>query len=112
VRALLARSELGPRELGPGVEEELRRQAWPGNVRELGNVLLQAALRSDGGCIELPALHDVLRDRAGARGSVEPQQARRLLVETGGNVSAAARRARVPRSTFRDVLRAAEPVAG
>lgn len=106
VRALLARLALAGYELGPGVDDELRRHPWPGNVRELGNVLLQAALGSEGSRIELGAVQAVVRDRWGGRGLLEPEGARLLLAESGGNVSAAARRARIPRSTFRDLLRA------
>jgi hypothetical protein len=37
-----------------------------------------------------------------------PGEARALVGEYGGNISAAARRAGLPRTTFRDLLRRAE----
>ena len=107
---LLARSEVAPSELGLGVAELLQAQPWPGNVRELGNVLVQAGLRSESGRIEVADVLGALSERAGARRCALRfglEQARVLLGETGGNVSEAARRACVPRSTFRDLLRAA-----
>jgi hypothetical protein len=38
---------------------------------------------------------------------LRPDDARKIFEETGGNTSEAARRASVPRSTMRDLLRAA-----
>jgi DNA-binding NtrC family response regulator len=107
---LLARSEVGPRRLGLGVAELLQAQPWPGNVRELGNVLVQAGLRSDSGRIEISDVVEALSERVGARrctARLGPEQARALVGKAGGNVSEAARRACLPRTTFRDLLRAA-----
>jgi DNA-binding NtrC family response regulator len=107
---LLARSEVGPCRLGSGVSELLQAQPWPGNVRELGNVLIQAGLRCEMGCIERVDVVGALSERSGAcrcAARLGPEQALMLLGETGGNVSEAARRAYLPRSTFRDLLRAA-----
>jgi DNA-binding NtrC family response regulator len=111
---LLARSEIGPRRFGPGALEELAAQPWPGNVRELGNVLVQAAVRSDSGRVELGDVLSALCERAGADCRAErlgPEQAHKLLGECDGNVSAAARRACLPRSTFRDLLHGAPAAA-
>jgi DNA-binding NtrC family response regulator len=80
----------------------------PGNVRELRNVLVQAALKS-GGPIDVEHVLAVLAERrAPLRRRVDPHAAVRLLEETGGNVSAAARAASLPRSTLRSMLRSAE----
>jgi DNA-binding NtrC family response regulator len=108
-RHLMAVSELGDRELAAGALAVLRAQRWPGNVRELRNVIVQAAVRADG-----PILADhvtaVLAERAAAvRRRISPDDARRLYEQAGGNMSAAARTAAVPRSTMRDLLKAARP---
>jgi DNA-binding NtrC family response regulator len=104
---LLATSEIGERELSAGAEAVLRAHRFPGNVRELRNVLVQAAVRA-GEIIEASHVQAVLADRVSvARRRIPPALALHFLEETGGNISAAARRADVPRSTLRDLLRAA-----
>jgi DNA-binding NtrC family response regulator len=109
---LLAASELGPHALAPGALDELQRYAWPGNVRELRNVLLQAAMRTQRGFIDRHDIAAVLDERASGpvrhHGRLSPAAACRLVLEAGGNVSAAARLAGMPRSTFRDRLAAAQ----
>lgn len=107
---LLCASELGGRELSRGALSVLRGHAWPGNVRELRNVLVQAALRS-GGRIEARDIDAILGERVHAsRRRLTPSDALRVFEDVGGNVSAAARRAELPRSTMRDLLRAATAV--
>ncbi len=104
---LLATSEIGPREIAPGAVAVLRGEKWPGNVRELRNVIVQAAVRAPG-VIQAEHVLSVLAERAGGRRiRLRPDDARRIFEETGGNTSEAARRASVPRSTMRDLLRAA-----
>ncbi len=49
----------------------------------------------------------VLAQRSGRTRRVEPSEAVRLFEEAGRNVSAAARLADLPRTTMRDLLRAA-----
>lgn len=111
-RHLLDRSDLAAYWLGPAVAAALQDQPWPGNVRELGNVLVQAALRASDEQIELGDVLSVLCERAPYQcRRLSGDEARTVLVDHGGNVSAAARRARMPRSTFRDLLRAADPHA-
>jgi DNA-binding NtrC family response regulator len=106
-RHLLATSELGGRELSEGVFGVLRAHRWPGNVRELRNVILQAAVRASGP-IGAEHVAAVLADRAGGRhGRICPEEALRIFEDAGGNVSRAARNAGLPRSTMRDLLRAA-----
>jgi DNA-binding NtrC family response regulator len=80
-----------------------------GNVRELRNLLVQATLLSDDRQIRAPAMQRVLRTRRRPRRSAKlsTEEAQQLVVELGGNVSKAARRAGVARSTFRDLLRRA-----
>ncbi|MDI1445321.1 sigma 54-interacting transcriptional regulator [Polyangium sp. 6x1] len=103
---LFATSEIGPRELSPGALVVLRASSWPGNVRELRNVIVQAAVRAPG-VIQAEHVTSVLAERSGRRVKLRPDDARRIFEETGGNASEAARRASVPRSTMRDLLRAA-----
>ncbi|MFO0757087.1 MAG: sigma 54-interacting transcriptional regulator [Byssovorax sp.] len=105
-RHLLSSSELSSRELSPGAIAALRNHKWPGNVRELRNVVVQAAVRA-GGRIQGDHVREVLAERAAPRRRLDPEDARRIYVEMGNNVSAAARRAEVPRSTMRDLLKLA-----
>jgi transcriptional regulator with AAA-type ATPase domain len=106
-RHLLAGAGLAEHALTPGALTVLRAHRFPGNVRELRNLLVQAALRGDGP-IEADAVSAVLAERLQAgRRRVDPADALRLFEEEGRNVSAAARRAGVPRTTMRDLLRAA-----
>ncbi len=105
-RHLLKTSELGARELSPGALGVLRAQTWTGNVRELRNVTVQAALRA-GGRVQAEHVIEAIAERCPARRRLEPDDAARIFAETGNNQSAAARRAGVPRSTMRDLLRAA-----
>ena len=51
-----------PPELTPQALALLQAQPWRGNIRELRNVLEQAALRSEGGPLELELLNRVLQD--------------------------------------------------
>ncbi|MEP7122224.1 MAG: sigma 54-interacting transcriptional regulator [Byssovorax sp.] len=105
-RHLLKTSELGARELSPGALGVLRAQTWTGNVRELRNVTVQAALRA-GGRVQAEHVIEAIAERSPAKRRLEPDDAAKIFVEAGKNQSAAARRAGVPRSTMRDLLRAA-----
>jgi DNA-binding NtrC family response regulator len=103
---LLATSELAGCGIDPTALELFANHPLPGNVRELKNLLLQAALRCDDGIIR-PS--DVAAVLAVNRPSVPPppldaEGARQLLEQCAGNISAAARRAGLARSTFRDRL--------
>lgn len=107
-RHLLAASELGACDLSPGALAALRAHHWPGNVRELRNVLVQAALLANGERVMPEHVLTVLAERAPPlRRRMSPADALRVFEEVGGNISAAARRAEVPRTTMRDLLRAA-----
>ena len=106
-RHLLGRfeRELGPRALSPRALARLVEYEWPGNVRQLGSVLYRAALRSRGTAME-PEHLDFGRvpTRRSTNTLLNPHEARELYERHGKNVSAAARAARVPRSTFRGWL--------
>lgn len=114
-RAMLARSELASWTIEPEALSLLGEAPLPGNIRELRNVLIHAALRCEGRRIGTQDILDALVARADPTAkSLVPLDASALLSlldSAGGNVSKAARRARVPRSTFRDLLRKHAPTA-
>jgi DNA-binding NtrC family response regulator len=103
-----------PLRLSPEAVARLLAHDWPGNVRELRNVLERAALLCSGA--ELRAEHVILdrevsaRARAGTGGGGETLRERerawilRVLRETDGNRSAAARRLGVSVRTIRNKL--------
>jgi DNA-binding NtrC family response regulator len=109
-RALLAKAPrtLGTRGLTPAALSRLAAHAWPGNVRELRCVLYRASDLARG-ARWIDTLH--IEEAIGAEaktvsvGPVSSGIAKALLAEHGGNVSAAARAAGVPRTTFRKRLR-------
>ena len=107
VRHLLVASELGGRALTRDALAALQGHRWPGNVRELRNVVVQAAVRAGSGAIQAEHVAEVLAERTGQARRLAPADAARIFDEVGGNVSEAARRADLPRSTMRDLLRAA-----
>ena len=80
-------------------------------MRELRNVVVQAAVRA-GAVIEAAHVAEVLEERDMKCRRLPPGEAMRIFEESGRNVSEAARRAEVPRSTMRDLLRAAGVPAG
>jgi DNA-binding NtrC family response regulator len=102
-RALLARfsSELGERTLSSGALARLVDYDFPGNVRELASMLYRAAVAAPGPVIDTCHLHMPTPRRLARPTPLTAEQARELLRRHRGNASAAARAARVPRSTFR-----------
>jgi DNA-binding NtrC family response regulator len=106
-RVLLARirDEIGDKELTSGALGVLLDHTWPGNVRELNSVLYRAAMASPDPLVRAEHVKvgskNVELVRALPLGA---EHAHRLLSEHSGNVSAAARSAGVPRSTFRSWL--------
>lgn len=98
-------SELGPKQLSSDALAALVAHEWPGNVRELGSALYRAAALATGQQISSQHL-------AFGRRPVGPRRVRdignfdaqALLQSYEGNVSAAARAARMPRTTFRALL--------
>jgi DNA-binding NtrC family response regulator len=109
-RALLRsmEGELGPRELAASAVAKLAVHDWPGNVRELRNALSRAAHAAPGRWIDATAIERSIRrpsEEPNSPPSLTRRHAHALLRHYAGNVSAAARHAGVPRSTFRKVLR-------
>lgn len=128
LRRFAEREGIAPRRLAADALERLVGHDWPGNIRELENVLKRSCLLSEGALIE--ADHLVFSPPAPAPGpggtgrppterglsslttSVDHRRMRdlpadlaretmvRALAETRGNVSAAARRLGIGRSTF------------
>jgi DNA-binding NtrC family response regulator len=98
--------QVGPRTLTSAALARLTAHDWPGNVRELRNVLCRAAdaaIRA--GCIDSEDVDRALRrDRPLRAPGLTPPAARALLREHGGNLSAAARAASMPRTSFRKLL--------
>ncbi len=104
---LLRSGDLSEWTLSSCAKALLAGQAWPGNVRQLRNVLVQACLLAEEKQITARDVAAALRSGDDPSTiQLAPSDARALLAATSGNVSRAARLARVPRSTFRDKLKA------
>ncbi len=101
--------------LDGGARQALLHYPWPGNVRELSNVMERVALLSDDRCVTATAL-DLLGRASTAHpgdertelpplreavGDVERRRIVQILTETGWNVSRAAARLGIPRSSLR-----------
>ncbi|HEY1957060.1 MAG TPA: sigma 54-interacting transcriptional regulator [Polyangiaceae bacterium] len=105
-------TEVGPKDLSSAGLARLAAEPWPGNVRELRNVLLRAAALAPSDTIDAIDVHHALGDSGGepveaalaASSGVTPAVAKTMVREHRGNVSAAARAARVPRTSFRKLL--------
>ena len=107
VRVLLnsKRDEIGERHLSRAAFERLNSYAFPGNVRELFSIVYRAAALADSaevGVMDIEASLPVVEE---LEATATRFDARHLLAAHGGNVSAAARSARVARSTFRAWLK-------
>ncbi|MFO0738150.1 MAG: sigma 54-interacting transcriptional regulator [Labilithrix sp.] len=102
------RDQIGEHELSPGAVAVLVAHDWPGNVRELRNVLLRASeLAKDARSIEAATILRAMRaapERRAKTLGFSPDRAREWLDSHAGNVSAAARAAQMPRTTFRKLL--------
>jgi DNA-binding NtrC family response regulator len=107
-RALLRQLEgdIGERSLTPAALARLAAHDWPGNVRELRNVLCRAAdARMGSTRIDADDIDRALRrDGPSVLKRVTAQRAQELMRETAGNLSAAARAAGLPRTSFRKLL--------
>lgn len=106
----------GTIQLGPEVLEVLVNHSWPGNVRELQNVIKRALAWSRAETIVLEDLPEELVAHAGERNHVgnggffetregqlsnfETEYFRKLLRQSEGDVSCAAREAQLPRGTL------------
>ncbi len=112
---LLERAGFSNVALTGGALGALRARPWPGNVRQLRNVLVQAALDAgarpgaSGDVIVLESSHvaSVIEQREAQKRRPRVADAVQLYMESGRNVSEAARRAAIPRSTLRDLLKSA-----
>lgn len=104
--ALLMRmkTDVGEKELTRAALDQLCEYDWPGNVRELRSVLYRAAVNSDGVEIDVDQICRGLPSPAANRSALNAEQVRHLLKRAGGNVTQAARLAKVARSTFRSWL--------
>jgi len=108
-----------------GIEDRaihaMRQYHWPGNIRELQNIIERAAVLTHDEVIRVENLPTIFAELAlqtpdgaapgGFRGQrqkhlsqVEKNLLVRYLREAGGNVTAAARRAGIPRRTFYRLL--------
>jgi DNA-binding NtrC family response regulator len=98
--------DVGKRTLTSAALGRLAAHRWPGNVRELRNVLCRAADASArNGRIEADHVDRAIRfDRPTGAKALTPQRARELLQQNAGNLSAAARAAGLPRTSFRKML--------
>ena len=103
-------------ELSPTVEQAFARAAWPGNVRELKTTLEVALVLADGAARiepqhlpdDLPAAHvgaEPATSGAEALEDVEARAVRKALAAAGGNVSRAAEKLGVARSTLYRMMR-------
>jgi DNA-binding NtrC family response regulator len=99
--------QVGKRTLASSAIARLAAHEWPGNVRELRNVLCRAAdATSRGAAIDGTRIESALRASGPLRGgTLSPDAARALIRECEGNLSAAARAAGLPRTSFRKLLR-------
>jgi DNA-binding NtrC family response regulator len=94
----------------------LAEYSWPGNVRELMNLLERVLIRSQGRLLDVDALDNLLQEAEpdpalesaeiqaavlGGDDDAECQEIGRVLRAVGGNISRAARRLGVPRTTLR-----------
>lgn len=97
------REELGEKRLNESAEQLLMEQDWPGNVRQFFAVLYRAALLSSSEVLG-PGHFQALGLRWKTPRSPELRDLR-TWVEIHGSVSAAARAAGVPRTSFRELLK-------
>jgi transcriptional regulator with PAS, ATPase and Fis domain len=104
--------------LSRDAREYILSHAWPGNVRELKSALMQASALATGDSIERndfsqPLLRELAVKRPSSTGAVADVRPRALLLRdavdealrmTNGNLSEAARRLRMARSTLYRIL--------
>ncbi len=97
---------IGKRELSSAALARLSAHDWPGNVRELRNVLFRAADLSVTTQLDVALVERAMRVRRPGEKQLEltPTLAKAWLAQHGGNMTAAARAAGYPRTTFRKLL--------
>jgi DNA-binding NtrC family response regulator len=99
------RAELGEKRLTAAALSCLLAYHWPGNVRELGAVLYRAAASAPGVEIDERLVSTAVPGGPRkAERTLNAAEAAQMLSAHQGNVSAAARAARIPRTTFRALL--------
>ena len=106
--ASLATSGSSTRVLSDGAKHALLAYNWPGNVRELENGIRAAVALSHGKTVDVSELPARVRDAHKSRGdssrvdldALERQHIERVLRETGGNRSEAARQLGIDRVTL------------
>jgi transposase-like protein len=98
-----------PRALGDSAKQALLGYSWPGNVRELENAIRAAVALSSGKTLQASDLPPRIREAQKARGgdsgrvdldALERAHIERVLRETGGNRSEAARQLGIDRVTL------------
>jgi transcriptional regulator with GAF, ATPase, and Fis domain len=102
-------SELPAFTLSESALARLSNHDWPGNVRELQNVAERIAVRFPGGRVDAAGLDGILDDEEPSSMAGSPsddaEQIAFTLRSTGGNVSQAALRLGLPRTTLRHRIR-------
>ena len=109
-----SRNNLRPKTVDAGVVATLMDYDWPGNVRELRNIVERMAILTPGDAIGNEAVPMEIRSPAtttatglhAVRNAAERDRIREALEESGGNVSAAARRLGVERTNLHKRMRA------
>jgi DNA-binding NtrC family response regulator len=103
IRAFLEKrtEEFGRRTISDSGLEYLLRQRWPGNVRQLFGCVYAACANSAEQLISPCHLHVSEPEERGPE--MDARAALRIL-ETSASVSAAARRAKMPRTSFRTLV--------
>jgi DNA-binding NtrC family response regulator len=98
--------QLGAKKLTSAALARLLVHDWPGNVRELRNVLYRASdIAGSAPVLDANHVDRGFRHRSDPpRAGILPAQAQAIMVEHGNNLSAAARAAGYPRTTFRKLL--------
>jgi transcriptional regulator with GAF, ATPase, and Fis domain len=95
----------GPRNLTTGALSALAVHHWPGNVRELTNALVRAAdLARDENVIDAAHVVQAMSREPLRLAGLTPSLAKAIYESHQRNLSAAARAAGVPRTTFRKLI--------
>lgn len=101
--------------IGTGMSDWLQAHDWPGNIRELENMIHRLVLQCEGETLGTPVMDeggsskrhfdDFKRAKAEAIAVFERSYLERVLAQTGGNVSAAARLAQTDRRALGRLLK-------
>jgi two-component system response regulator HydG len=97
------RSEMGVKQLDSGALEKIEAYTWPGNIRELKNVLYRAAAMTTGRIIYREALAINYKPRPALK-ALDDSEIIAVLQQSDGNISKAARKLNIPRTTLRNRL--------